>query len=40
MDWMRVNREGFSAKRKAAAASAVECHFAADQTRNDRDAPK
>ena len=33
MDWMRANREGFSAKRKAAAASAVERHFA-DKTRD------
>ena len=40
MDWMRANREAFSAKRKAAAASAVERHFAADQARNDREAAK
>jgi GH35 family endo-1,4-beta-xylanase len=40
MDWMRANREGFSAKRKAAAANAVERHFAADQARNDRKAAK
>jgi hypothetical protein len=31
MDWMRDNREAFSAKRKAAAASAVERHFAAEE---------
>src|SRR6202049_3983278 len=30
MDWMRANREAFSAKRKAAAASAVERHLAKD----------
>jgi hypothetical protein len=40
MDWMRANREVFSAKRKAAAASAVERHFAADKTRNDSEAAK
>ncbi len=37
MDWMRANRDEFSAKRKAAAASAVERHFA---TRPNRDAAK
>jgi hypothetical protein len=31
MDWMRANREAFSAKRKAATASAVERHFAAEE---------
>jgi len=31
MDWMRSNREAFSAKRKAATASAVERHFAAEE---------
>jgi hypothetical protein len=40
MDWMRANREAFSAKRKAAAANAVERHFAAEQGRNDRGAAK
>ena len=40
MNWMRANREGFSAKRKAAAASAVERHFAAEQARNNREAAK
>src|SRR5713101_3779155 len=33
MDWMRARRDEFSAKRKAAAASAVERHFA-DKTRD------
>jgi limonene 1,2-monooxygenase len=33
MDWMRANREAFSAKRKAAAASAVERHFAAEEAK-------
>ena len=33
MDWMRANRDAFSAKRKAAAASAVERHFAAEEQR-------
>ncbi len=33
MDWMRANRDEFSAKRKAAAASAVQRHFA-DKTRD------
>ena len=40
MDWMRANREAFSAKRKAAAASAVERHFAAEQARKNREAAK
>ena len=40
MDWMRANREAFSAKRKAAAASAVERHFAAEQVRRNREAAK
>jgi len=35
MDWMRANREAFSAKRKAAAASAVERHFAAEEQRRE-----
>ena len=40
MDWMRDNREAFSAKRKAAAASAVERHFAAQPRPGERDAAK
>jgi hypothetical protein len=40
MDWMRANREAFSAKRKAAAASAVERHFATEPAKNGRDAAK
>ena len=40
MDWMRANREAFSAKRKAAAASAVERHFADAQARKNREAAK
>jgi limonene 1,2-monooxygenase len=31
MDWMRENREASSTKRKAAAASAVDRHFAAEE---------
>ena len=38
MTWMRENREGFSAKRKAATASAVERHFA--EAKRDRPAAK
>ena len=39
MDWMRANREAFSAKRKAASASAVERHFAAaEQSRKGLEA--
>jgi hypothetical protein len=37
---MRANRDAFSAKRKAAAASAVERHFVADQARNGREAAR
>jgi len=40
MDWMRTNRDIFSAKRKAAAASAVERHFAAEAAQQNRDAAK
>jgi len=41
MDWMRANREAFSAKRKAASASAVERHFAAaEQSRKGLEAAK
>jgi hypothetical protein len=40
MNWKRANREAFSAKRKAAAASAVERHFAADQAGNGRETAK
>jgi len=40
MNWIRANREAFSAKRKAAAASAVERHFAADQAGNGRETAK
>ena len=40
MDWMRANREAFSAERKAAAASAVERHFAAEEAAKTRDATK
>ena len=40
MDWMRANREAFSARRKAAAASAVERHFAAEQSGKNREAAK
>jgi hypothetical protein len=39
MDWMRANRDAFSAKRKAAAASAVERHFAG-QPKPEQDAAK
>jgi len=35
MDWMRANRGAFSAKRKAAVASAVERHFAAEERRRE-----
>ena len=31
MDWMRANREAFGARRKAAAASAVERYLAAER---------
>jgi hypothetical protein len=40
MDWMRANNEGFSAKRKAAAASAVARHFAAEEAKQNSDAAK
>ena len=40
MDWMRANREAFSAKRKAATASAVQRHFAEEQRRKDLEAAK
>jgi limonene 1,2-monooxygenase len=40
MHWMRDNREAFSAKRKAAAASAVERHFAEEERRKDLEAAK
>jgi limonene 1,2-monooxygenase len=40
MDWMRTNREAFSAKRKAASASAVARHFAAEEAEKKRDAAK
>jgi limonene 1,2-monooxygenase len=40
MDWTRANREAFSAKRKAAAANAVERHFAGEQARRKREAAK
>jgi hypothetical protein len=33
-------KEGFNAKRKAAAASAVERHFAGEKARNGREAAK
>jgi limonene 1,2-monooxygenase len=39
MDWMRANREAFSAKRKAAAASAVARHFASGSPRPAAPAP-
>jgi limonene 1,2-monooxygenase len=40
MDWMRANREAFSARRKAASASAVARHFAAEEAAKPRDAAK
>jgi hypothetical protein len=40
MDWMRANREAFSARRKAAAATAVARHFAAEQAGKNREAAK
>ncbi len=40
MDWMRVNNEGFSAKRKAAAASAVARHFAVEEAKQNKEAAK
>src|SRR5438874_12217298 len=40
MDWMRANREAFSARRKAASASAVARHFAAEEAAKTRDAAK
>jgi limonene 1,2-monooxygenase len=40
MDWMRTNREAFSAKRKAASASAVARHFAAEEAEKKQDAAK
>jgi limonene 1,2-monooxygenase len=40
MDWMRANREVFSAKRKAASASAVARHFAAAPAKPLDDAAK
>jgi limonene 1,2-monooxygenase len=40
MDWMRANRDAFSTKRKAAAASAVARHFAAEEARKNLDAAK
>jgi len=40
MDWMLANREAFCAKSKAAAASAVERHFATKQARRNRKAAK
>jgi len=40
MDWLRANNEAFSAKRKAAAASAVARHFAAEEAKKNRDAAK
>jgi limonene 1,2-monooxygenase len=40
MDWMRANREAFSARRKAASASAVARHFAAEQATPLDDAAK
>jgi len=40
MDWMRANREAFSAKRKAAAASAVARHFAAEEAGKKPEAAK
>ena len=36
MDWMRGNREGFSAKRKDATAKAVEKHFAEKRSEEKR----
>jgi len=40
MDWMRGNREAFSAKRKTAMANAVERHFAEDERSKVADAAK
>jgi len=40
MTWLRANNEPFSAKRKAAAASAVARHFAAEEAGKTRDAAK
>jgi hypothetical protein len=40
MDWMRTNREAFSAKRKTAQVHAVERHFAEEQQRKDLEAAK
>jgi hypothetical protein len=40
MDWMRTNREAFSAKRKAASASAVTRHFAVEEAEKKQDAAK
>jgi limonene 1,2-monooxygenase len=40
MTWLRTNNEAFSAKRKAAAASAVARHFAAEEASKTRDAAK
>jgi limonene 1,2-monooxygenase len=40
MDWMRANREAFSAKRKTAQVHAVERHFAEEQRRKGLDAAK
>ena len=40
MDWMRGNREAFSAKRKSAMAHAVERHFAEEDKRKVADAAK
>ena len=40
MDWMRANREAFSAKRKTAMARAVERHFAEEENRNVADGAK
>jgi limonene 1,2-monooxygenase len=37
MDWMRANNEAFSAKRKAAAASAVARHFAGEEAKQNRE---
>jgi limonene 1,2-monooxygenase len=40
MDWMRANREAFSARRKTAQVHAVERHFAEEQRRKDIEAAK
>jgi limonene 1,2-monooxygenase len=40
MDWMRANREAFSAKRKTAQVHAVERHFAEEQRKKGMEAAK